>query len=264
MAREACSVCRAEELSFVQVGSWTVRTCEQCGHRSLLGPTEAEYDEEYAGFRKDTRLHSALEREIRDRFLPRLPSRGTILDVGCGNGDFLALVEDSGFKPIGLDVSPAAVRMCRERGLWAEAGDFLTMSLSQVDAITMWDVIEHIPDPVAFFSRASELLRPGGFLVLKTPAVSGLSFRLVGFVPRAAGTLLHIPSHIEFFSEPSVRLAAERAGLEVFELVRIGGMREPRRAGSMKKQLARTTRRVVDWLGGNSNFYGWFRKPKTA
>lgn len=264
MAQAACSICRSRALSFSRAGPWSVRTCECCGHRSILGATEVGYDEGYAGFGTDTRFQAVLEQEIRDRFLPRLPSKGAILDVGCGNGDFLALAQDAGFKAIGLDVSSAAVRMCRERGLSAEAGNFLTLSLPQADAVTMWDVIEHVRDPAAFFARASELLRPGGFLVVKTPAVSSLSFRVVRFVPRASGALLHSPSHIEFFSEPSIRLAAREVGLELFELDQIGGIRERRRGGSLKRRVARGMRRLVDRLGANGNFYAWFRKPEAA
>lgn len=243
-----------------KAGPWSVRTCRECGHRSVRGPAAAQYDESYAGFRTDVHFREVVEREMRERFVPRLPPGATVLDIGCGNGDFLAVAEKAALNAFGVDVSSAAVDMCRERGLSAEAGDFLTMPLPEADVVTMWDVIEHIPDPSSFFARSAQLLRPGGFLVMKTPAVTSLSFRVVSVVPRTAGALLQIPSHIEFFSEVSLRLAGRSAGLEVRELLRVGGIRERRRGGSIKKRFARSMRRWVDRFAGNSNFYVWFTK----
>lgn len=259
--QDSCSICGDVKVETSRAGDWTIVHCAGCGHRSVRGSEGVVYGDDYVGFREDDDFKDAIARDVRDRFIPRLPEQARLLDVGCGNGEFLLAASRVGFISHGLDTSTAAVALCEQEGLSAEVADFFSLDVDPVDAVTMWDVIEHVPDPLAFLARARDLLNPGGFLVVKTPAVNALSFRLVQLCPPLSGVLLQIPNHIEFFSEKSLTLAGRKLGLEIFELQRTGGMRKKTPGGSVKKRFARNLRQSVDRLAGNANHYVWLRKP---
>jgi len=87
------------------------------------------------------------------------------------------------------------------------------------DVITMWDVIEHVTDPVAELRLVYDLLRPGGLLMLSTPDVGSLVAKATG--PRWMGYKL-AEEHLYYFDEKTISLALEKAAFEVLETRPIG------------------------------------------
>ncbi len=113
-----------------------------------------------------------------DRMIYRLrsdPSIHTILDAGCGDGNFAASLAGAGFAVYGVDLGPAiAVATSRDVGIFRRASvyDDLIEPFSDVeafDAIIAVEVIEHLYSPRDFIRRAEAALRPGGMLILTTP-----------------------------------------------------------------------------------------------
>lgn len=120
-------------------------------------------DAEYSGFRADNYFQRVLVKELRRTVVPKLRPGAKILDVGCGNGVFIEMMQSAGFEATGVDVSETIIGDLRGRGLNAHSGDFLTMNLPmQFEFISMWDLVEHLTSPKAFISRACSLLSPGG------------------------------------------------------------------------------------------------------
>lgn len=263
-----CPVCRGTRLRrLFSRGSWTYRACAECGHRFAAIPAaeadslEALYQDEYAGFREDPVFQAVIRERLRADFGARLPAGGRILDVGCGNGEFMAAAREAGYRVTGTDISVPAVELCRSRGLDAVAGDFLTLPFDgEFDAVTMWDVIEHLPDPAAFVSRARSLLRPGGYLVIKTPGVTDRMFAMVKVAPRMAASVLH-EDHIQFFTPRSFSRLGERTGFAEVDALRLGDMRGKRSVRSLRRRLSRAARLAVNRLGGHYNHYVWLRVP---
>ncbi len=266
----SCPVCRGQSLRpYFRIRGWAFARCRGCGHRFGLAegggpaaPEELYQEGEYAGFREDRVFQAAVRERVRADFVPRLPPGAKVLDVGCGNGEFLAAAAEAGFEAHGIDLSEAAAQMCRARGLRAVSGDFLTAALdAPFDAITMWDVIEHLPDPVSFVRRAAGLLRPGGVLVMKTPFVGDSAFRFLALVPRLAGPVLQAPAHIQFFTPRSMELLGRNGGFGRVEQRRLGGMRDSGTPAS----LARRVRRKLYWsirrASGNYQMYTWMTAP---
>jgi 2-polyprenyl-3-methyl-5-hydroxy-6-metoxy-1,4-benzoquinol methylase len=92
-----------------------------------------------------------------------------ILDVGCARGDFLAFASERGFAVAGVDINPALAAHARDRGFEVHTGDLRDLTLSPApDAITMWDVIEHVDDPVGVLSACAAAVRPGGWVLFHT------------------------------------------------------------------------------------------------
>jgi 2-polyprenyl-3-methyl-5-hydroxy-6-metoxy-1,4-benzoquinol methylase len=162
-----------------------------------------------------------LTRAVRLREVLASRPHGTLLDVGCYDGQFISRVVD-GDQVIGLDVSHSALRQARERGVRAVRGQveaglpFVSNSFATVVAA---EVIEHVFDTQAVLQELGRLLEPGGWLALTTPnlvALSGRAQLLLGRSPRnvefdaGPGT----SGHIRYFTFDTLELLLRRAGLQ--------------------------------------------------
>lgn len=120
-----------------------------------------------------------------------------VLEIGCGPGHFLDAVRDLGMQVEGVDRARTAASP-RERGhlihdCWLQDLEPVT---PRFDAVAMWEVIEHVPDPKAMLLAARKWLRPGGFLALSTPSSSGLPARALG----SRFPMVCPPDHLALFS----------------------------------------------------------------
>ncbi len=104
----------------------------------------------------------------------------TILDAGCGTGGLLSALKRAGYEFVqGFDLSPVAVRICRDRGLQVEVGnlnDIHSFELpSRFDVIVSNDVLYHLSpaERKRFIADAFERLNPGGLLIMNLPALAG-------------------------------------------------------------------------------------------
>ena len=119
-----------------------------------------------------TAARRRLERDNeRWRLLPWRGS-GRLLDVGCGSGTYLAAMRTLGWSPQGNNLVPEVCTEIRARlGIECHAGDLLELELppASFDAISLWHVLEHLPDPPATLRRIRELLAPGGLVAIGVP-----------------------------------------------------------------------------------------------
>ena len=120
--------------------------------------------------------------------LERFRSSGYLLDVGCGTGHFLAVAAARGWQPVGAEISESALEFLRYairerrlkfsvvRGDIGQAG----FSSESFDAVTLFEVIEHLEDPVTTLAEAYRLLKEGGILYVTTPNFDSLTRYLLG------------------------------------------------------------------------------------
>ena len=117
----------------------------------------------------------AVIRALLDRHLRPVPDR-TILDVGCGSGATLKVLEDYGYT-IGLDPYASAIALSKQRGLTRlVVGDAtrLPYPAESFDLVTALDVMEHIEDDVAALGEVHRVLKPNGQMLLTVPAYQWL------------------------------------------------------------------------------------------
>jgi SAM-dependent methyltransferase len=141
---------------------------------------------------------------------------GTLFDVGCGNGDFIARMASLGWKASGIDPDPIAASQARGRGLEVSTGGISdTPCVGRYDVITMNHVIEHAADPIALLQECLKRLHPlTGRLVITTPNLESLGHRWFRKYWRG----LEVPRHLVLFSPAALRQCVDRAGLRVHSL----------------------------------------------
>jgi 2-polyprenyl-3-methyl-5-hydroxy-6-metoxy-1,4-benzoquinol methylase len=208
------------------------------------------------------RYHYLIER------LDLVPKVTSVLDVGCGSGTVLAALQDRGVTCRGLDVNPGAVAFCRSIGLDVAQGELADEPDASYDVVTMFDVIEHLADPVAVLGTAMRKLKPGGYLVAFTPNIHSVSYAMMG---SAQNTLLPF-EHVGFFSAKAFDYAAAQIGATVHTLDVFGLdvmdyllMKEHEDGHPYTVRLREMTswlQACVDGLGLGNHFRVTFRKGR--
>ena len=181
--------------------------------RDVLEPLR---DWRYAGFESRFRGSAQDIRKQLEVYLPYLPQRGRVLDLGCGRGEFLELLRDNGIEGAGVDLNSLMVEACLDRGLSCEKGDLLEKLASEPDGslagIFSGQVIEHLTP--AQLQKLVELgrqkLASPGVLILET--VNPLSvFALV--------QIFYLdPTHQKPVHPQALKFLLEDAGFEEVEI----------------------------------------------
>lgn len=153
-----------------------------------------------------------VEQALRHTAMPKPAT--LLLDVGCGGGLFLRLMRERGFRGIGLDFSrEAACTAWRQQGAPALCGSLNDAPLRRESfaCITMFHVLEHLPDPRVFLITARELLIPEGRLVVQVPNAASWQFRLLGSVWNG----MDVPRHLFDFRARDLERLFRRCGFKV-------------------------------------------------
>lgn len=172
------------------------------------------------------------------RYLPRPRPGQTLLDVGCGNGDFLLQARDAGWTVRGIDPDPKAVQAARRRGLDACEGsvDTLADMPDRFDAITLSHVLEHVHDPVRTLADIHRLLRPGGHVYIDTPNIDSRGAARWGIHWRG----LEAPRHLVLFSMDGLLGLLGRAGFGHVRIKRRTVVRKFMYLSSLRMQQGRS------------------------
>jgi 2-polyprenyl-3-methyl-5-hydroxy-6-metoxy-1,4-benzoquinol methylase len=126
----------------------------------------------------------------------------SLLDVGAGNGYFVALAgREYGLAATGIEISAEEIRFAREVvGVELLRGD-VARHPAQYDVVTCLSVLEHVADPLGFLSDAIARVRPGGILALTTPNPGCIHARVKGI---ERWNMVDPPHHINLFSRTAL------------------------------------------------------------
>ena len=148
----------------------------------------------------------------------------SIFDVGAGNGFFLAIAKERGWRVAGIDSSPKNVELAKRKfnvDLICTNFAFYKKNEHKFDVISFWDVIEHLPDPNSAIQKAKEMLSPNGQLLIGVPNDQSLLRRLsilihrvtFGWVKKGLDKVYFL-EHVAYFNLRSLTGLMRRHGLE--------------------------------------------------
>jgi 2-polyprenyl-3-methyl-5-hydroxy-6-metoxy-1,4-benzoquinol methylase len=205
----------------------TIVTCRDCGlvyvnphHQAsvILHEYEEVVDPLYLEEREGRVL--TFRRNLRPLEELMSPDRGRrLLDVGCYIGVFLEIAQERGWEAWGVEPSHWAAREARNRGLQVLEGTLDNTHLAEesFDVITMWDVIEHLADPLEELRKSYRLLKKGGLICIHTINIQSPLARLMG---HRWPWLMAM--HLHYFSPPTLRAMLRKTGFTVVKMVRQG------------------------------------------
>jgi SAM-dependent methyltransferase len=265
MEHVICNLCEGDDFTpCCVVGRFRVVRCATCGlfytnPRRSLEETAELYSEQYfssddpssLGYEDYSAHADGLKRISQDNLdiietYVRPPS--LIVDVGCAFGYFLEVASSRGWQTQGVEISAYAAEAARKRvngivhaGTLASAG----IEASTIDAVTMWDALEHSLDPTATLAEARRILRPGGHLFMTLPNAGSFPARIMGshwYGFKSAA------EHNYFFSPHTIGRMLEKTGLSLVEIRRGEWPCSAKFLAAKIAPYSKPASRLADWL----------------
>lgn len=233
-----CNLCQADDAEFLLEGhdrfhdipgTYRLVRCSRCGLIYLdpmptlealarhyppeYFPYSVAIDDETSFFKRWDRRYGVYKR-CRAVIQATGQPTGRVLDVGCATGNFLAAMRDRGWEAFGVEPNSYAANYARERlGLNVFIGELEEAGYATnfFDLVTLWDVLEHVPDPRATLEEVARILRPGGTLVLSLPNPETWEVKLFG----RYWVGWDIPRHLYLFTRSVLTRYLNEAGFEV-------------------------------------------------
>ncbi|MET0554104.1 MAG: class I SAM-dependent methyltransferase [Vicinamibacteria bacterium] len=218
----ACNLCGGTATAPVtRKDGLDVVRCTACGLVYVNPRTRVADLTEHYNSGESSRLEYYRDAEVADRrtfaeilaIAARLaPGRGALLDVGPCAGTLLVQAREAGFAVAGIEINAGAARMCRdELGLDVRAGVLEPDSYApdSFDIVSMGDVIEHVPDPLATLRTVARILKPGGHVLISTPNYDSAAARFLQVKPE---------EHIYYFTAGTLAASLAKAGLQTVEM----------------------------------------------
>ena len=139
-----------------------------------------------------------------------------VLDLGCGAGRFVAALQDAGASPVGVEIAEAALERARRNVPGADlrlvaADGSLPLGHGEVDLVWCSEVLEHVPDTVAFLTEARRVLTPGGRILVTVPD-HGVARRTAIALARHEAHYDPLGQHLRFYTRRSLAAALEATG----------------------------------------------------
>lgn len=221
-----CIICENAKIETVFMFlKYQVCSCSSCGYRWLdPPPTDAELSEIYSeqyfldnGDKKVTEIVNKLKRATAELYLQQFEKDNksvgnlSLLEIGCGMGDFLLVAKEKGFRVSGLEVTNYLVEFTNRRlgfaGVQKGYIEDSTFQKGSFDVVAFFDVIEHVRNPVEYMKRVNALLKTSGKVFLATPTLDSWSAKLLG-----NNWMEFKAEHLSYFNKRSITQLLERTG----------------------------------------------------
>ena len=128
------------------------------------------------------------------------PAKGSILDIGAGTGDFLSVVKENGWHTIGVEPSEKAKAIAKKKGV-SFVGETSELENNSFDVISMWHVLEHVPNLDNQIKELKRLLKPNGTLIIAVPNFKSFDAKQYGNFWAA----YDVPIHFWHFSKTAIK-----------------------------------------------------------
>jgi len=142
------------------------------------------------------------------------PQKGRILDIGAGTGDFLAVAKNDSWQTIGVEPSEKAKEIAKNKGVSFVAATS-ELENHSFDVISMWHVLEHVPDLDKQIKELKRLLKPTGTLIIAVPNFKSFDAKHYGKFWAA----YDVPIHFWHFSKTAIKLLFEKEAMQLEKIL---------------------------------------------
>lgn len=161
--------------------------------------------------------HAVKQKALRDKI--KLiqgfqPQKGKLLDIGAGTGDFLAVAKANGWDTTGIEPSEKAKAIAIGKGV-SFTGSLAEIEDHSFDVITMWHVLEHVPDVEAQITELKRLLKQDGTIFIAVPNFKSYDAKYYGGFWAA----YDVPRHLWHFSKTAIEKLFMRQGIELVKVL---------------------------------------------
>ncbi|RBN49906.1 class I SAM-dependent methyltransferase [Flavobacterium psychrolimnae] len=142
------------------------------------------------------------------------PNKGSILDIGAGTGDFLSVAKENGWHTIGVEPSEKAKAIAKKKGV-SFVGETSELENQSFDVISMWHVLEHVPDLENQIKELKRLLKPNGTLIVAVPNFKSFDAKHYGKFWAA----YDVPIHFWHFSKTAIKMLFEKEEMKLVKVL---------------------------------------------
>lgn len=238
----SCNLCGQRGFKVIEDDGAPLKVlqCESCSLVFVYPlPDRTELEEHYDDSYYRDWLHTQKESRIRmwtNRLnkLKRFRSGGNLLDVGCGEGTFLQLAKENGWKTSGTEVSSYAARYAAN----ASGADIFCGEIpnagypeNSFDVVSIWHALEHVRDPKRYLEEIQYILKPDGLLVIAVPNLNNLVMQIAYRIIKRRKLKLFSKDekevHLYHFSAQTIQAYLDITGFECLRLAPDFGIIEP-------------------------------------
>ncbi len=161
--------------------------------------------------------HAVKQKALRDKIKlvqGSKPSKGKLLDIGAGTGDFLTVAKTDGWEITGIEPSEKAKAIAISKGV-AFAENLVGIADHSFDVITMWHVLEHVPDVEAQITELKRILKPDGVIFVAVPNFKSYDAKHYG----AFWAAYDVPRHLWHFSKIAIEKLFARQGIALIKIL---------------------------------------------
>ena len=139
--------------------------------------------------------------------------KGSLLDIGCGSGEFLYQMKSYGWNVYGVEISQASTNIGNKRGLNILCGELGGADFSDnfFDVVVLNQTLEHVYSPSSYLKEIHRILKPEGTLIIAVPNIGCMESKMF----KENWHLLDVPTHLYFFNTTSLRRYLEKYGFAV-------------------------------------------------
>lgn len=230
---QACPSCRGTALKayvenvdrhYLIPGVFLTDRCADCGLVLMTPMPTADdlarlYPDDYYAYETPKRMSRA-KRILRNilgphkvTYIPQFSEPGLFLDIGCGSGEYMFVMEERGWKVYGSEINAAAAAAGRKAGLDIRPGEIMNAGFEadMFDFVRLNHAFEHIPNPNEVLPEIRRILKPGGKLFIGVPNYQGFYASLA----KKYWWYFCLPVHIFNYSPESLRTILRNNGFEV-------------------------------------------------
>ncbi|OCB77187.1 class I SAM-dependent methyltransferase [Flavobacterium crassostreae] len=142
------------------------------------------------------------------------PSKGSILDIGAGTGDFLATAQKNGWQTTAIEPSEKAKEIATQKGV-VFVKDIASLASHSMDVITMWHVLEHVPDLEQQIKELKRVLKPNGTVVIAVPNFKSFDAKHY----QSFWAAYDVPIHFWHFSKTAIQKLFGKHQMELHKIV---------------------------------------------